>query len=69
MHRYVLHAILAQLGFVPQGLIFPVSAVMLKVPRAYDEALESFSRRVMPRLAYEIARLERVINGAEEPVA
>ena len=54
VHRYVLHAILAQLGFVPQGLIFPVSAVMLKVPRAYDEALESFSRRVMPRLAYEI---------------
>ncbi len=54
VHRYVLHAILAQLGFVPQGLIFPVSAVMLKDQRAYDEALESFSRRIMPRLSYEI---------------
>lgn len=54
VHRYILHAILAQLGFVPQGLIFPVSAVMLKAPRAYDEALESFSKRIMPHLSYEI---------------
>jgi len=54
VHRYILHAILAQMGFVPQGLIFPVSAVMLKAPRDYDEALESFSKRVMPRLSYDI---------------
>lgn len=54
LHRYILHAVLSQMGFVPQGLIFPVSAVMLKAQRAYDEALETFSRRVMPRLKYEI---------------
>lgn len=54
LHRYILHAVLAQMGFVPQGLIFPVSAVMLKAPRDYDEALESFSKRLMPHLSYEI---------------
>jgi len=54
VHRYLLHAILSQMGFVPQGLIFPVSAVMLKDQRAYDEALESFSKRVMPHLSYDI---------------
>lgn len=54
VHRYLLHAILAQLDFIPQGLIFPVSAVMLKAQRAYDEALESFSKRLMPRLTYTL---------------
>lgn len=54
VHRYILHAILAQMEFVPQGLIFPVSAVMLKALRDYDEALESFSKRVMPHLVYDI---------------
>lgn len=47
VHRYLLHAILARRGFVPRGLIFPVSAVMLKNRLAYDKALESFSSRVM----------------------
>lgn len=54
VHRYLMHAILAQMGFVPHGLIFPVSAVMLKALLDYDEALESFSKRVMPHLVYEI---------------
>ena len=47
VHRYLLHAILARRGFVPRGLIFPVSAVMLKNRLAYDKALESFSSRLM----------------------
>ena len=54
VHRYLIHSILAQMGFVSQNLIFPVSAVMLKAQRAYDEALESFSKRVMPHLSYAI---------------
>ena len=54
IHRFLIHAILAQLDFVPQGLLLPVSAVMLKHPLEYDKALESFSRRVMPLLDCEV---------------
>ena len=54
VHRFLMHAILAQSGFVPHGLIFPVSAVMLKHQLDYDKALETFSNRVMPLLDYDI---------------
>lgn len=54
VYRYLMHAILAQRGFVPRGLIFPISAVILKDPLSYDKALETFSARVMPRLDYSI---------------
>lgn len=54
VHRYLMHAILAQRGFVPKGLIFPISAVILKDQLAYDKVLETFSLRVMPRLDYSI---------------
>jgi hypothetical protein len=56
IHRFVLHSVLARLDFVPQGLIFPVSAVMLKHRLEYDKALETFSRRLMPLLNYEMSR-------------
>ena len=52
VHRFLLHAILSQAGFVPQRLLFPVSAVMLKDRQSYDQALESFSRRLMRRVRY-----------------
>ena len=54
VHRYLLHAILARRGFVPQGLIFPVSAVMLKNRLAYDKALESFSSRLMRQIDFSL---------------
>ena len=54
IHRFLLHAILAQTGFSPHGLIFPVSAVMLKHQLDYDKALESFSNRLMSMLDYDI---------------
>lgn len=54
VHRFLLHAILSQAGFVPKGLLFPVSAVMLKDRQSYDQALESFSRRLMRRVRYQM---------------
>ncbi len=47
IHRLLIHNILACRGFTPEGVIFPVSAVMLKHPAAYDDSLESFSRPLM----------------------
>ncbi|MCA1794975.1 MAG: Fic family protein [Desulfobacteraceae bacterium] len=47
IHRYLFHHILAEKGFVPKGLIFPVSAVILERIEEYKKILEHFSK---PRL-------------------
>ncbi len=43
MHRFLIHNILARRGFTPAGLIFPVSAAMLKNLADYDGSLESLA--------------------------
>ena len=55
IHRFLLHNILARRGYTPEGLIFPISAVMVKDRIAYDKALEAFSKSVMPLLDYELS--------------
>jgi len=50
IHRFLIHYILSRKGFTPKGMIFPVSAVMLKNRAAYDAVLESFSLPVMSRV-------------------
>lgn len=47
IHRYLIHHALAELGFAPKGLIFPVSAVILERIEDYRQVLEAYSR---PRL-------------------
>ena len=47
IHRYLFHHVLAEKEFVPAGLAFPVSAVILKRIDEYRKALEHYSR---PRL-------------------
>ena len=47
IHRYLFHHVLAEKGFVPKGLIFPVSAVILDRIDEYRKTLEHFSK---PRL-------------------
>lgn len=47
IHRFLIHYILARTGFTPSGIIFPVSAVMLKKIREYDAILESFSKPLL----------------------
>lgn len=44
VHRFLIHHVLAKRGFGPPGLIFPVSASILRDQRRYDEALETYSR-------------------------
>jgi len=56
IHRFLIHNILALSGFTPPGVIFPVSAVMLKDRPAYDRALEAFSRTLMPLIEYRLDR-------------
>jgi Fic family protein len=47
IHRYLFHHVLAEKGFVPKGIIFPVSAVILERIEEYRKILEHFSK---PRL-------------------
>lgn len=44
LHRFLIHHVLAKRGFSPPGLIFPVSAAILRDQRRYDQALETFSQ-------------------------
>ncbi len=54
IHRFLIHNILARRGFTPAGLIFPVSAAMLKDLADYDVSLESFSRPLMTLVEYSM---------------
>ena len=44
IHRFLMHSILAKRGYTPPGVIFPLSAAILRDQRSYDEVLASFSR-------------------------
>lgn len=54
IHRFLIHNILARHGFTPAGVIFPVSAVMLKNLADYDASLETFSRPLMALVEYSL---------------
>lgn len=44
IHRYLIHHVLSQKGFCPKGIIFPISAVILKRIDDYRKVLESYSK-------------------------
>jgi hypothetical protein len=50
IHRFLIHHVLARRGFTPPGLIFPVSAAMLRQRQRYDECLEAYSQRLMEHI-------------------
>ena len=54
IHRFLIHNILARTGFTPEGVMFPISAFMLKNPGDYDASLEAFSRQLMPLVDYSL---------------
>ena len=43
IHRYIVHHILARMGYVKRGMIFPVSAAILNRIDEYQSVLESYS--------------------------
>ncbi|MBF0106206.1 MAG: Fic family protein [Deltaproteobacteria bacterium] len=54
IHRFLIHNILARHSFTPNGIMFPVSASMLKDPALYDASLEAFSTPLMSLVEYVI---------------
>lgn len=54
IHRFLIHNILSTQGLVPKGLMFPVSATMLKNPVDYDASLEAFSKPLLQLIEYRL---------------
>src|SRR3546814_16024644 len=53
LHRYLIHHVLAERGFNPPGVIFPVSAAILEQIDEYRRILESYSARLSPLVQWE----------------
>lgn len=53
IHRYLIHHILAERGFNPPGVVFPVSAAILDQIDTYRQVLESYSQRLLPLVQWE----------------
>jgi Fic family protein len=60
IHRFLIHNILSLQKMVPRGLMFPVSAVMLKNPTDYDGSLEAFSRPLLQLIDYQLDEMGRM---------
>jgi Fic family protein len=56
IHRYLIHHVLAQRGFQPAGVVFPVSVAILARIDEYRATLEDYSKRLLPS---SIGRLQR----------
>ncbi len=54
IHRFLIHHVLTRRKFGPDGIVFPVSAVMLNRPADYDASLESFSVPLKERSEYTL---------------
>lgn len=52
MHRFLIHHILAKKGFTPSGSIFPVSAVMLRDLKKYQDILNRFSAPLLEHIRF-----------------
>jgi len=65
IHRFLVHNVLARRGFTPQGVLFPVSAAMLRDTGAYDRALESFSSPIQPFVQYAMNADEQMVVSNE----
>ncbi len=52
IHRFLVHNVLTKKAFTPKGVLFPVSAAMLRDMAAYDRVLESFSGSIHPFVQY-----------------
>ncbi len=54
IHRFLIHNILARRNFTPKGIMFPISAAMLRNQADYDASLEAFSCPLMTVVEYTL---------------
>lgn len=54
IHRFLMHHVLARRSFSPRGVIFPVSAAILRDRRSYDEILATFSKPLLDAIDWHL---------------
>jgi hypothetical protein len=68
IHRFLIHNILSLQNLVPHGLMFPISAVMLKNLEDYDRSLEAFSKPLLQVIDYRLDEMGRMTVENESVV-
>lgn len=53
LHRYLFHHVLAQRGFNPPGVVFPILSAILERIDEYRDVLESYSARLLPLIEWQ----------------
>ena len=53
LHRYLIHHVLAERGFNPPGIVFPISAAILERIDDYRGVLEGYSSRLLPLIEWQ----------------
>lgn len=68
IHRYLIHHVLAERGFNPPGVVFPISAAILERIDSYRAVLESYSARLLPLIRWEATETcnVRVLNDTAD---
>lgn len=61
IHRFLMHHVLAKRGYSPDGVIFPVSAAILRDRRSYDQALETFSKPLLDLIRWHWTSEQQVV--------
>lgn len=60
LHRFLVHHLLAEAEYTPEGVIFPVSAAIQRRMKEYETVLETVSRLVNPRVRYGLDATNRM---------
>jgi Fic family protein len=68
IHRWLIHHVLARAGYNPPGLVFPVSAAILREIERYRKILESYSQPLLEFIEWEPTerRNLRVLNDTAD---
>ena len=65
IHRFLMHHILARRGYSPSGVIFPISAAILRDRRSYDEVLETFSQPLFEFIQWKWTAEQEIVVDNE----
>lgn len=60
IHRFLIHHILARRRFTPDGVLLPVSAIILNRQMEYDASLEVFSRPLLDRTEFTLNEIGQI---------
>lgn len=67
IHRWLIHHVLARAGYNPEGLVFPVSAAILRHVSGYEKVLRSYSAPLLEYIDWEATEQGnvRVLNETD----